>query len=815
MPGADDDGFDSALLSVRIVAIDHYLHALRDHSSAIPFQAARLTHAAGAAPPKLPVIRIFGSTPAGQTACLHVHGLRPYLYVPLPPTVPPASAFDFAQRLLAALESALRVAHPDPQASTAAPTTPAPALADVEPVLRTDIYGFRRPAVFLKLSLYNPRTLPRLATLLAHDAAPGLLPPATPVYEAHLPFHLQFLTDHALAGMAYINLSTARFRTPLPPASSTPADPLTRPARSRIFAAGLAKTNPNLVWPFAVPRRATTELEADVFPRDILNARPDTSDEAAFAVRTLRVLWAEERLRVGYTPPREQARSRPVVAGGHLSDPNLREKLAAVVVADAPVLDLSQDTAEVERELQASQLTFRQSLSISESFNDVLHALDASEHAEEDHDDSILGALDEEEDGHNMASLKDGHADVPGHVSVARSRDGHAGVDFETALAQEKEADTAWADIADCTQHAPSGPASKANATSAGSSESAFPTPHDHAGRKALPQPRTGTEAEEEIEDFPAFDPDNSEHISPFIPSPPAPTQEVPFAPQPHNSSQVKRDNEHDQHDHMEIVSDPYAIFNPAQRLSSPEIIEQSPKADSQAVYVFIRPAERPPLVSALIENRSIGDAFSVSYTTPFYGDKQDEVHRRQAFGGLIIPVRASGAEGYEPFPCAYGNAEPTAVEIVPRVIRPTERPPSLASLKKSHLNGAESASGNGLGKMKFAIDSAGRQVRQRSEGTARDPLTLSNDLTTDFLGEHGNLSGIFADNSDSNSSDGEFPELQASYDGIAVNDSDDAVVQNRPLSPKYDEEYQHYVLPSRPSKFRNLSFPFHPLASL
>lgn len=52
---------------LRIVSLDYYL------APPLPGLDVSYSHFEGAAVEQVPVVRIFGSTPAGQKACLHLH----------------------------------------------------------------------------------------------------------------------------------------------------------------------------------------------------------------------------------------------------------------------------------------------------------------------------------------------------------------------------------------------------------------------------------------------------------------------------------------------------------------------------------------------------------------------------------------------------------------------------------------------------------------------------------------------------------------------------------------------------------------------
>ena len=93
---------------VRLNCIDHYQATPTKYDprlrSDVPFFDLRKE-------PKVPVVRIFGSTETGQKVCAHIHGAFPYLYVEYDGSLHPDHVAAYIYRLHLSIDHALAVSY--------------------------------------------------------------------------------------------------------------------------------------------------------------------------------------------------------------------------------------------------------------------------------------------------------------------------------------------------------------------------------------------------------------------------------------------------------------------------------------------------------------------------------------------------------------------------------------------------------------------------------------------------------------------------------------------------------------------------------
>ncbi|XP_020108239.1 DNA polymerase zeta catalytic subunit isoform X3 [Ananas comosus] len=191
----------TAVFSVRVVSLDYYM--------APPIPDLDLCYSpfhGGGKVQEVPVIRIYGSTPAGQKTCLHVHRALPYLYIPCPNELlqNPGEGNLGINALLIAAEKALKDRSASKKHHVHGCTL----------VRAKKLYGYHSTEeLFVKIYLYYPHEVGRLATLLLGGA---VLNRIIQPYESHIPYLLHFLVDYNLYGMSHIHVSNVKFRPPLP-----------------------------------------------------------------------------------------------------------------------------------------------------------------------------------------------------------------------------------------------------------------------------------------------------------------------------------------------------------------------------------------------------------------------------------------------------------------------------------------------------------------------------------------------------------------------------------------------------------------------
>ncbi|ORY46572.1 ribonuclease H-like protein [Rhizoclosmatium globosum] len=287
-----------ALIRLRLISLDFSLQR--------PTKGVEVTHSPFSHPPsplfKVPILRLFCATPTGQKVVAHVHQVFPYLMVAYEGGLDEKEVYRTIYQLGHSINHALALSlkqNPELVDRTQY-------IAAITLVKGIPFYGFHsKYSYFLKIYLLDPGLMTRVVELLSKGVVMGK---RFQTYESHIPYLPQFMIDHGLLGMDYMDVADARFRRPLKDVERTNSS---QPASSFFTSQTIPS---NLIWPEDHPlsqRESFCELEIDVLAGDILNRtriqeRPrkalidllnGTQQLSTKLVPSLKSLWEDEERR--------------------------------------------------------------------------------------------------------------------------------------------------------------------------------------------------------------------------------------------------------------------------------------------------------------------------------------------------------------------------------------------------------------------------------------------------------------------------------------------------------------------------------------
>ncbi|CAD6888345.1 unnamed protein product [Tilletia caries] len=295
---------------------------------------------------RVPVLRLFGATPAGQRVCAHIHGIFPYLYVAYNGSLDPKAVLGYIDRLGKLLNNALAVT----QSLKRQDMPYYCGIAAINLVKGVPFYGYHVGwSYFLKISFINPQHSGRLIAMLESGR---IMSTYFTVFEGHIRYQLQFMLDYNLLGCAYVDFEDVLFRLPVPSVDEH-ADLMSQPSMQSLL--WNERTIPPRCLPqpssyslpgiesVQPPRSSFCTLELDASSQSILNRRlirprpiHRSFGEAAHSkahsqgsleklVPSLNGLWHEEsqRRRAAGLPP---SIPTPQTLGDDRVDPNNEQR---------------------------------------------------------------------------------------------------------------------------------------------------------------------------------------------------------------------------------------------------------------------------------------------------------------------------------------------------------------------------------------------------------------------------------------------------------------------------------------------------------
>ncbi|KAJ3553039.1 hypothetical protein NM688_g3832 [Phlebia brevispora] len=228
--------------------------------------------------PRVPIIRIYGESTIGKKACIHIHQVYPYFFVEYTGKMVPEHVNRYIARLTVSLNHAIAVSlkrNPNSPNSR-----------------------FVRAIILVKgVLLTDPGIVNRAVTLLQ---AGTIMKMRFRVYESHLSYLLQFMSDFGLYGCGWIDLAELWQRDSQDPSSEDNSEA----SQANSLPSGLSVPQS----PYYRQTRMPLELDASAHqilnrhrlsPRDIHHQlaipAPSLPDEPV--VLSVRELWEDERKR--------------------------------------------------------------------------------------------------------------------------------------------------------------------------------------------------------------------------------------------------------------------------------------------------------------------------------------------------------------------------------------------------------------------------------------------------------------------------------------------------------------------------------------
>ncbi|XP_023286279.1 DNA polymerase zeta catalytic subunit isoform X1 [Seriola lalandi dorsalis] len=281
------------MFAVRIVTADYYLaRPIKDLD--VCYSEFRQSDVK-----KVPVVRIFGATPAGQKTCLHLHGVFPYIYVPYDGHGQQPERY--LRQVAFSIDRALNVAMGNPASSTQH-------IFKVVLVSGMPFYGYHnKEKHFMKIYLFNPQMVKRVCELLQSGA---VMSKSYQPHEGHIPYLLQLFIDYNLYGMNLLNLGAVKFRrsqskevpdrqTPSRPSISPWKSPCTSKLNDSSLGGTFVRWEENAI-PCSlvlddVAKQSTCELEVDAVAVDVLN-RLEIENQIG-RNPGLQAIWEDEKQR--------------------------------------------------------------------------------------------------------------------------------------------------------------------------------------------------------------------------------------------------------------------------------------------------------------------------------------------------------------------------------------------------------------------------------------------------------------------------------------------------------------------------------------